>query len=86
MGNDNTLNQSISQLDPDSLSLTRDLKALLEDLSQDFRSDTERGQTKIKDAVITELQQKPTLKARTAKALKAAGEQTLIEAVNHPVA
>ena len=86
VGNDNTLNQSISQLDPDSLSLTQDLRALLEDLSQDFRSDTERGQTKIKDAVLAEIQQKPTLKARTLKAFKAASEQTLIEALDHPVA
>ncbi|MEO0517904.1 MAG: COR domain-containing protein [Cyanobacteria bacterium P01_A01_bin.116] len=90
VGDDNTLSKtnspSNSTLPPDTVSLAQDLKALLEDFSEDFRPDTERGQTKIKDAVITELQQKPTLKARTAKALKAAGEQTLIEAVNHPVA
>ncbi|MEO1394637.1 MAG: COR domain-containing protein [Cyanobacteria bacterium J06634_5] len=90
VGDDNTLSKtnspSNSTLPPNTVSLAQDLKALLEDFSEDFRPDTERGQTKIKDAVITELQQKPTLKARTAKALKAAGEQTLIEAVNHPVA
>ncbi|MEL7521617.1 MAG: hypothetical protein AAGJ80_08375 [Cyanobacteria bacterium J06553_1] len=36
--------------------------------------------------VLAEIQQAPTLKDRTAKALKIAGEQALIEAINHPVA
>lgn len=44
------------------------------------------GQEVIKTAVLAEIQQKPTLKQRVGKALRASGEQALIEAVNHPAA
>lgn len=55
-------------------------------IADEYNPAKEKGQAKIKDAVFAEIQQKLTLKDRTAKALEAAGEQALIEAINQLVA
>ncbi|MEL6938273.1 MAG: COR domain-containing protein [Cyanobacteria bacterium J06598_1] len=79
VGDKNTANLELAQT-------AKDLKALLDEQSEEYNAASKKGQAKIKDAVIAEIQQKPTLKTRLLKALKASGEQSLIEAVNHPAA
>ena len=87
IGDDNTLTDS-KQINNniDITQTTQDIKALLEEFSEEFNATSAKGQNKIKDAIITDIQTKPDLKTRLHKALKAAGEQTLIETVNHPAA
>ena len=85
VGNENTLSQQ-NTLDAESTQLIQDLIALIEEYSDEYNPTKEKGQAKIKDAILSEIQQQPTLKTRCIKALKAAGEQTLIEMLNHPAA
>jgi hypothetical protein len=45
-----------------------------------------KGQGKIKDAALTQIQDNTTLKSRAVKALKASGAEAFNQAIDHPVA
>ncbi len=62
----------------------RDIKTLLDQLSQDYDSSTAAGQAQIGAQVIAEMEKDPTLKARIVNALKEGGTTLLVEAVEHP--
>ena len=71
---------------PDLAQAARDIKALLNELSEEYNPATEKGQAKIKSSAIAQIKQSPQLKQRTIKALKSAGEEALEQAIQHPVA
>ncbi len=71
---------------PDLAQSARDIKALLDELSEEYNPATPKGQTKIKESAIAQIKQNPQLKQRTLKALKSAGEEALEQAIQHPVA
>ena len=71
---------------PDLAQAARDIKALLDELSEEYNPATEKGQAKIKTGALTQIRQNPQLKQRTLKALKSAGEEALEQAIQHPVA
>lgn len=71
---------------PDLAQAARDIKALLDELSEEYNPTTEKGQEKIKSGALAQIQQNPQLKQRTLKALKSAGEEALEQAIQHPVA
>lgn len=71
---------------PDLAQAARDIKALLDELSEEYNPATPKGQTKIKESALSQIKQNPQLKQRTLKALKSAGEEALEQAIQHPVA
>lgn len=71
---------------PDLAQAARDIKALLDELSEEYNPTTEKGQEKIKRGALAQIKQNPQLKQRTLKALKSAGEEALEQAIQHPVA
>ena len=71
---------------PDLAQAARDIKALLIALSEEYNAYSARGQAKIETAALAEIQQNPTLRQRTIKALQSAGDEALEQAINHPVA
>ncbi|MEL6553999.1 MAG: hypothetical protein AAFQ63_11135 [Cyanobacteria bacterium J06621_11] len=79
LGNDNTANLEFAQS-------AQDIKTLLDEFSEEYNANSLKGQNKIKEDAIEKVQQNPDIKTRFLKALKASGEQALIEAVNHPAA
>lgn len=62
----------------------REIKALLDQFSQDYDSSTPAGQAQIGAKVIEEMEKDPTLKARIVNALKEGGTTLIVEAVEHP--
>ena len=71
---------------PDLAQAARDIKALLNELSEEYNPATEKGQAKIESSAIAQIKQNPQLKQRTLKALKSAGAEVLEQAIQHPVA
>lgn len=71
---------------PDLAQAARDIKALLDELSEEYNPTTEKGQAKIKSGALAQMKQNPQLRQRTLKALKSAGEEALEQAIQHPVA
>ena len=71
---------------PDLAQAARDIKALLDELSEEYNPAAPKGQTKIKESALAQIRQNPQLKQRTLKALKSAGEEALEQAIQHPVA
>ncbi|MEO1396849.1 MAG: DUF2283 domain-containing protein [Cyanobacteria bacterium J06634_5] len=71
---------------PDLAQAARDIKALLNELSEEYNPTTAKGQSKIKDGALAQIRQNPQIKQRTLKALKSAGEEALEQAIQHPVA
>ncbi len=71
---------------PDLAQAARDIKALLDELSEEYNPNSAKGQSKIEQAALAEIKQNPTLKQRTLKALKSAGDEALEQAIQHPVA
>ena len=71
---------------PDLAQAARDIKVLLDELSEEYNPTTEKGQAKIKSGALAQIRQNPQLKQRTLKALKSAGEEALEQAIQHPVA
>jgi uncharacterized protein YuzE len=71
---------------PDLAQSARDIKALLNELSEEYNPDTEKGKAKIKDGALAQIRQNPQLKQRTLAALKSAGEEALEQAIQHPIA
>ena len=70
----------------DLATAARDIKALLNELSEEYNPGTDKGQTKIKESALTRIRQSPQLRERSLKALKSAGEEALEQAIQHPVA
>lgn len=71
---------------PDLAQAARDIKNLLHELSEEYNVNSARGQSKIKEAALIEIRQNSTLRERSLKALKSAGEEALEQAIQHPVA
>ncbi|EDX86008.1 hypothetical protein S7335_3711 [Synechococcus sp. PCC 7335] len=71
---------------PDLAQAARDIKALLDELSEEYNSNSAKGQAKIEASALTEIKQNPTLKQRIVKALQSAGDEALEQAIQHPVA
>jgi uncharacterized protein YuzE len=71
---------------PDLAQAARDIKALLDELSEEYNPNSDKGQIKIKESAWAQIKQNPQIKQRTLKALKAVGEETLEQAIDHPVA
>ena len=71
---------------PDLAQSARDIKALLDELSEEYNPNSAKGQTKIEQAALAEIKQNPTLRQRTLKALQSAGDEALEQAISHPVA
>ncbi len=86
IGNDNTAIQIDNSLDETSAIQVQKLRTWLDFFSQDFNLTTERGQTRIKDAIIDKLKQNSALRKTTQHFLRANGEEVLLEALNHPAA
>jgi hypothetical protein len=79
-------NQTQINNNPDLAQAARDIKALLDELSEEYNPNSDKGQTKIKESAWAQIKQNPQIKQRTLKALKAVGEETLEQAIDHPVA
>jgi hypothetical protein len=62
----------------------KDIKALLEQLDQDYDNTTPSGQAMISAKAIEAIEQNPTLKARVVNALKQGGTTALETAIDHP--
>ena len=58
---------------PDLAQAARDIKALLDELSEEYNPTTEKGQTKIKSGVLAQIKQNPQLKQRTAQSSEVCG-------------
>jgi internalin A len=71
---------------PDLAQAARDIKAVLDELSEEYNADSPKGQEKIKLKAIEQIQQNPDIRKRTFKALKAAGVEALDQAIQHPIA
>lgn len=71
---------------PDLAQAARDIKALLNELSEEYNPNSAKGQAKIEEAALAQIKQSPTLRQRSFKALKSAGEEALEQAIQHPVA
>lgn len=61
-----------------------DIKELLDQLSNDYPSNTPAGQARIGAKAIEEIEKNPTLKKRVVNALKEAGATALEKAIDHP--
>ena len=64
----------------------KDIKTLLDQLSQDYPSNTPSGQMMLSAKALEEIEKNPTVRQRVVGALKEAGATALEEAINHPVA
>ena len=62
----------------------QDIKALLNQLDQDYDRTTPTGQAMISAQAIATIEKNPTLKARIINALKEGGTTALEEAIDHP--
>jgi internalin A len=64
----------------------KEIKELLDQLSEEYNPNTEKGQNLIKEEALKVIKENPTLQDRFLKALKEGGVTALEEAINHPVA
>jgi hypothetical protein len=71
---------------PDLAQAARDIKDLLDELSEEYNPDKPKGQAQIKESAWAQIKQNPQLKERTLKALKASGEEALEQAIQRPIA
>jgi len=79
LGNNNQANLELAEA-------ARDIKSLLNELSEEYNPNSAKGQAKIEEGAIAAIKQNPTLKQRTALALQSAGDEALEQAIKHPVA
>jgi internalin A len=78
-------NQHIHQAANQNLAqAAQDIKALLNQLDQDYDSSTPTGQAMISAKAIESIEKNPTLKARVVNALKEGGTTALEVAIDHP--
>jgi uncharacterized protein YneF (UPF0154 family) len=71
---------------PDLAKSAQDIRVLLEELSQKYNPNTEKGQEFIRDEAIEAIEHNPTLKTHVINALQSAGDTALEGAIGHPIA
>ena len=71
---------------PDLLEAAKSIQALLDELSEQYNPNTEKGQNLIRDEAIEAIETNPTLKTRIINALQSAGDTALEGAIGHPIA
>ena len=71
---------------PDLAAAARDIKALLNELSEEYNPNSAKGKERIKENALARIKQDPQLKSRSIKAIKAASAEALDQAIEHPVA
>jgi flagellin-like hook-associated protein FlgL len=81
----NTVNSS-GYNNSDLAQAAREIKALLDELSEQYNPATSKGQNLIKEEAIEAIKTNPTLRQRTISAIRSAGDEILAEVIQHPVA
>jgi hypothetical protein len=71
---------------PNLAQAAKEIKELLDQLSEEYNPNTEKGQNLIKDEAVKVIKENPKLQDRIFKALKEGSVTALEEAINHPVA
>jgi GTPase SAR1 family protein len=71
---------------PNLSQAAKEIKELLDELSEEYNPNTEKGQNLIKDEAVKAIKENPKLQDRILKALKEGSVTALEEAINHPVA
>ena len=71
---------------PNLAQAAKEIKELLDQLSEEYNPNTEKGQNLIKDEAINAIKKDSTLQQKIVKALKEGSVTALEEAINHPVA
>jgi hypothetical protein len=85
VGGDKVMGDKITHYNsPNLAQAARDIKALLDQLDQDYDRTTPSGQAMISAKAIESIENNPTLKARVVNALKEGGTTALESAVDHP--
>ena len=75
----------INNPSPNLVETVQLIKALLNELSEEYNPHTEKGQNLIKQEALQKLETDPTLKQRFLNALKEGGATAIEEMVDHPV-
>ena len=85
VGGDKVMRDKITHYNSQSLAqAAQEIKALLNQLDNDYDSSTATGQAMISAKAIESIEKNPTLKARVVNALKEGGTTALEELVDHP--
>jgi hypothetical protein len=71
---------------PNLAQAAKEIKELLDQLSEEYNPNTEKGQNLIKDEAINAIKKDSTLQQKIVNALKEGSVTALEEAINHPVA
>ncbi|MBD2177554.1 leucine-rich repeat domain-containing protein, partial [Pseudanabaena sp. FACHB-1998] len=71
---------------PNLAQAAKEIKELLDQLSEEYNANTEKGQNLIKDEAVNAIKKDSTLQQKIVKAIKEGGVTALEEAINHPVA
>jgi internalin A len=71
---------------PNLAQAAKEIKELLDQLSEEYNPNTEKGQNLIKDEAVKVIKENPKLQDRIFQALKEGSVTALEEAINHPVA
>ncbi|OYQ65458.1 hypothetical protein B9G53_07200 [Pseudanabaena sp. SR411] len=71
---------------PNLAQAAKEIKELLEQLSDEYNPNTEKGQNSIKNEALKVIKNDSTLQQKIVNALKEGGVTALEEAINHPVA
>ena len=71
---------------PNLAQAAKEIKELLDQLSEEYNPNTEKGQNLIKDEALKVIKENPSLQKRFLNALKEGSVTALEEAINHPVA
>ena len=71
---------------PNLAQAAKEIKELLDQLSEEYNPNTEKGQNLIKDEAVNAIKKDSTLQQKIVNALKEGSVTALEEAINHPVA
>ncbi len=71
---------------PNLAQAAKEIKDLLDQLSEEYNPNTEKGQNLIKDEALKAIKSDSTLQQKIVKALKEGSVTALEEAINHPIA
>jgi len=71
---------------PNLAQAAKEIKELLDQLSEEYNPNTEKGQNLIKDEAINAIKKDSTLQQKIVNALKEGSVTALEEAINHPIA
>jgi hypothetical protein len=85
VGGDKVMGDKITHYNsPNLAQAAKEIKALLDQLDQDYDRTTPSGQAMISAKAIESIENNPTLKARVINALKEGGTTALESAIDHP--